>query len=747
MEKALRSLGYVTVGAAAVAGIVYSEEAQAQPSLDRVLSEAHVTEGDRCSVVRVDFNFPVRYVSHFPTDNGNELQIRVRAIERQMDGEMALKRESLRLPSTDLTPIREIDFEGSRPEGPTIQVVFSKKTFFRVGQGADFRSLVIVLSGENASVDCTPVTPLSAMTPGDLITTPPPTPGAPATPTARTDRLELPPATAQTGAGADAVESQVLLDTARTALLDRNFPQAIQLLTKLLQRPEGPLAAEAHELLGIARERNGQLAHAKGEYEDYLRLYPQGAGADRVRQRLSGLLTDATPRPELRSAQRAKEADETEWKLNTSLSQYYMRDDTSRTTDDPVLGKITDDTINQHEILTAVDATLGVRNSDFQAKMRVATTYTNDFREDGQNESSISAAYLEASDAKQRVLGRVGRQTRSTGGIFGRFDGGLLSMRATNKFKLNLAAGYPVESSKDQTFNNNRYFYAASVDIGRIGKWDGDLYYLRQSAYRLVDREAVGAEVRYVGDKASAFGLVDYDVHYKQVNIGLVNANVTLADETTFSVSADYRRAPLLTTTNALQGQIAGSLDELKASYSPEQIEQLANDRTAYSRTATVSASHPFNERVAVNVDATVSNMSSTKESGGVPANPASGNEYYYSAQVVGSSLFTDGDLVIGGLRYADTATSNRYTVDLSARYPVSRDFRVSPRVRVSYRENKNDDGTQTAVRPSVRLNYNVHRNFQLEFEGGGEWQQDEFSGMSTESRGFFLNLGYRLDF
>lgn len=32
-------------------------------------------------------------------------------------------------------------------------------------------------------------------------------------------------------------------------------------------------------MLGLARERNGQLAHAKAEYEEYLREYPNGEGA------------------------------------------------------------------------------------------------------------------------------------------------------------------------------------------------------------------------------------------------------------------------------------------------------------------------------------------------------------------------------------------------------------------------------------------------------------------------------------
>ena len=59
---------------------------------------------------------------------------------------------------------------------------------------------------------------------------------------------------------------QMLAD-ARTAMSAHNYPEAIALLTKLQRQPEFPDRARAQELLGLARERSGQLAHAKAEYE------------------------------------------------------------------------------------------------------------------------------------------------------------------------------------------------------------------------------------------------------------------------------------------------------------------------------------------------------------------------------------------------------------------------------------------------------------------------------------------------
>src|SRR6185312_17012611 len=72
----------------------------------------------------------------------------------------------------------------------------------------------------------------------------------------------------------------------RSAMSARDYPMAIRLLTKLQRQPEFPERARVQELLGLARERSGQLAHAKAEYEEYLRRYPNGEAAERIALRL-----------------------------------------------------------------------------------------------------------------------------------------------------------------------------------------------------------------------------------------------------------------------------------------------------------------------------------------------------------------------------------------------------------------------------------------------------------------------------
>ncbi len=99
------------------------------------------------------------------------------------------------------------------------------------------------------------------------------------------------------------------------------------------------------------------------------------------------------------------------------------------------------------------------------------------------------------------------------------------------------------------------------------------------------------------------------------------------------------------------------------------------------------------------------------------------------------------------GLRYSDLDTSNRYRIDLNTRYPVDRKFRVNPRLRTDYRDNKDNDGSRISVRPSIRLDYYWNREFSLEFDLGGEWSRNKSNGVSDDTIDLFAILGYRVDF
>lgn len=535
-------------------------------------------------------------------------------------------------------------------------------------------------------------------------------------------------------------KEQQLLKEAEKTMIDKDYHRAVQFYTKLTQSTNQSVQQQAQELLGLARERNGQMAHAKAEYEKYLNLYPEGEGAERVKQRLAGLLTArSTPRERLRKAKETTPDDSWNTETYGSFSQFYDRDVTYTQADETV--------INRSSISSDLDFNARIRNDDFDIRTTFIGGLENDFEKDS-NDLHISSLYIDALAKRLNLSTRIGRQSRSSGGVLGRFDGGLLSWRMNDSTAVNLVAGFPVASSTDTDLDTDRPLYGISLDLGTYAQsWDFNAFFISQNVEGITDRQAIGGEVRYFHRSLSFFSLIDYDISYNDLNTVLLTANYTLPSKTSLSMSFDYRNSPILTTSNALQGQSATSIDGLLNTFSEDEIRQLARDRTATSRSYTLGITHPFNQHFQISSDLTISDYSSTPASGGVEAQPGTGNEYFYSMQFVGSSLIREGDIAILGFRYADTNQSYTYSASINSRYPLTRELRINPRAVIDYRTNKDDDGKQWKVRPLLRLEYIWKKRFHLEFEGGGEWSSKQLAGQDDDTKGYFFTVGYRIDF
>jgi hypothetical protein len=178
-----------------------------------------------------------------------------------------------------------------------------------------------------------------------------------------------------------------------------------------------------------------------------------------------------------------------------------------------------------------------------------------------------------------------------------------------------------------------------------------------------------------------------------------------------------------------------------------DQIEMLALDRTATSRSLIFGMTHPFNDKLQISGDVMVAKLSGTTASGGVEATEGTDYEYYYSVQWLGSSLIKEGDLAIIGLRYADTINYNSYAFTLNTRYPVTHAMRLNPRLVIEYRANKNNIGEQLTAKPSLLIDYRLKKRIRLELEAGAEWSTDKLSDQTERSHGYFVIVGYRWDF
>lgn len=531
-----------------------------------------------------------------------------------------------------------------------------------------------------------------------------------------------------------------LMQRAKNDFKKQDYTQAIRYLTAIIAAGDHKYSSEALELLGLSRQRKGQNAHAAAIYEEYLGKYPEGEGAIRVQQRLSGLLTSTqAPREKIHLE------DEKEEKgiMTTygSFSQYYRKDIAEV---DGIDGTIT----NLSQLITFLDLNTTYQTANFDQNFRFSADDTYDFLdEDEKNSFRFIEAFYDLSLSKSGTSGRFGRQALRIGGILKRFDGISAGYQFTPNMRLNALAGYPVDIDNKTSINQHKSFYGFIFETGTfLQNWDMNLFFFDQDIDGLDDRTSTGTEVRYNDRTKSIFGMIDYDLNFNEINILQLNANLLFDRGRTAYMNAFLRKAPVLATSNALIGQTAESIEELQQTLSIEQIYQLARDRTADSATITLGGSQPISEKFQANADITFSKVDGTEASGGVPATPSTGTDYFISAQIVGNNLILKRDTGVLGIRYLDTEQSDTWAFIANTRFSISRNWRINPRLQYDIRTSS-DGRTQNKLRALLRTDYRYLNKVRFDFEIGFDDTSEDINGQSLGNSNLFFMLGYRWDF
>jgi tetratricopeptide (TPR) repeat protein len=534
-----------------------------------------------------------------------------------------------------------------------------------------------------------------------------------------------------------------LMEAARQALAEGRFAEAIRTYTKVLEYPGHRATRDALELLGLARERGGQVAHAKAVYEQYIERYPDGEATDRVRQRLAGLITAREPAPEkLREAKAAPEA--ASWDAFGGMSQFYRR---SAFTDPTGTTRV-----QLSEIATDLDITARRRSGNVDLRTRLTAGYDLDLLADGPgDETRVTSLYLEASRRTGQLSVRAGRQSRSTGGVLGRFDGARLTVGVTPRTAFTLVAGFPVERSTDMSVNTDRHFYGATYALGTFAQaWDMNVFWIAQTVDGTPDREAVGGELRYFRPERSLFTLVDYDILFDTLNTFLFLGTWTRPSGTSLHLTLDERKTPVLTTSNALQGQAVGTIDALLATPLTEaEVRRLALDQTATQRSVNLGLTRPLSKKLQLATDLTLSSRTATNGSTFpvLVAPLPEGDEYALSVTLTGSSLIKTGDIAVVALRYTNNESTDTTALTLNTRYPINGAWRVNPRVGVDFRRNESDGSEQWTTRPGLRMEYRMLKRVRFEVEASGEWSTRHLTADTERTSGYYLSAGYRFDF
>jgi hypothetical protein len=543
-------------------------------------------------------------------------------------------------------------------------------------------------------------------------------------------------------------ERSKILSNARTELDNHQYPEAIDHLSRLVRQPEYPGRAEAQELLGLVRERAGQLAQAKSEYKAYLLRYPQGAAADRVRRRLQALAA-ASIAPRSFESGAARPGG---WSLvgSTALGYQYDKGQT-------ISGGTTTGSTAMNAALVYGDILVRDRGSRYDFTGRVDAGYThNSASTVGGSQDRTTAAYAELTDRSWGLSGRIGRQTLASQGIVGLFDGLSMGYQINPHFSVSAAGGYPAYTSYS-SFSLHQQFETAGIEYSPVLSLVIDAYVFNETEDGFIDRRSLGIQTRFSRPGYTAIALLDYDVYFQQLNSATLIGNFRIGEHWIFGVNLDHRHSPLLEINNALIGQAALDLRSLQATFNLEQLKQLAIDRSSLSDTIVLSVSCALGERWQAMADVAALRLGATPASGGVPATPSTGLDKNANVQLAGSSLLRASDLHIFGVRYDNSPASRSTTLSWDARFPIGGAWRFGPRFSVARIDSPDFGGKQTLYLPEVRADWTSRRQifemiagYQLQRQLAQQQLQnvtDTAQTTSLEQRNLYLSATYRLRF
>jgi hypothetical protein len=551
----------------------------------------------------------------------------------------------------------------------------------------------------------------------------------------------------------DPATLKTMLSQVKSAMAAHDYPTAIRILTKLQRQPEFPERSRAQELLGLARERSGQLAHAKAEYEEYLRRYPKGEAAERVALRLR-ILRAATETAQ-GGAQPGKS--EGRWQFTGGVAQLFRYDGTrvdntnGNAAPGTTITPTTTQTTSDNELFNNVDLLARRRGDQIDWMGRLSTGYAKSFASQNsfgsQNQTQVSIASVEFVDRSLGLLGRFGRQTRNQDGVLGTFDGMFVSYQWRPAWGINFTTGYPVEQTYASVRSDRRFEAVALAYSPPGAHWDASLFAALEQFDGIRDRQATGFEARYLASHGSLVLVVDYDTFYRSLNTASLLGTVQLPYRWNVSFDAERRNSPVLTTRNALIGQPATTLTQLESQgFSQETLFQWARDRTPYTTDYSVTATRPVGQRLQFSATVGASQTSATPGSGGVDAQPPTGTEVVYQAQLYGSSLWRSGDFSVASISYANTQTGKVDTASITTRFPIAGAWRLGPRLTVDRRVLATDGSTEITYIPAALVDYQRGLKL-LQFEVGGELGKRAAALETQSTKRYYVSLSYRIGF
>jgi hypothetical protein len=746
-------------------GVVLSISSAYAAVIDRIDVEPRDNEAD----IVVRFSNKIIYMRHGPQQEGKILRIFFNLTDPTAI-ESDLMQETFRAPQTEGMPTVTFVY----PELINgMLVTFSEKTRYQVRPGSDERSLVITVPLRKPVETSKPVG-LPAVVP-----VPVPVPALVPLPVVPGKDAAVPvpeaiPAIRSPALTADAATERAnsLIDEARRALAKTDPAAAIGYLNDLLRLPANSQTEAAQALIGEAREKNGEFVKAKAEYELYLKLFPSGPNAVAIRKRLADLPKDEA---RLRAAPRPlpKEAGPSEWLFFSSISSYYYTGNTQIETLTPpppgqiVAGRETLSLVDQRSLITSVNLNARRRDAFSDTRIVFRDTDNNNYLNPSRSYNRLYSAYVDHSDRKIGYYVRGGRQNPNGLGVLERFDGVQAGYNLNSDWRGNAVYGDAVEFGSPF----KKTFFGGSIDfLPQTGRPGASVYMVDQTLDGHPNRRAVGAEVRYFDGRYSGFGLLDYDVLFKGLNIALLQGNYLSPSGTNYYVVADHRRAPSYGLPNALPAGLGLTLGQMISLQGVDVVREQAAAMTALSDMYSIGFTYPYSENWQLGADYRVSAISSTQPVKAVvplaaigiclgtidPVNDTcvidttaqngSGWGQVVTLQAIGTNLFVSSAVGVGNASYIATPTYTGWMGGLSYMLPFFENWRLDTNLRY-YTQNGDTGEALKRFSPSLKLSYQWRNSLFVEGEVGMENSTTKGPLRDDKTNRQYMYLGLRWDY
>ncbi|OIP17660.1 MAG: hypothetical protein AUK51_06995 [Comamonadaceae bacterium CG2_30_59_20] len=681
---------------------IFAVSAQAQ-----VMDELEIRQDGNNAIVEIRFVTPIQYSRALIARSGDQVQVFYRVLPRRET--ISLDASERRLPGGGEIPsfiVRDVSAADALPTSVNRKLVVRLGAFakFRVRAGRTNRSIELVLTGLGGSV---PAAVAASVKTRPAIAT--------------VDTTVTP--TSQANADVEA-QAAALLATAQSAYDGGNYDAATTSLNQLLNLPPNQSSRRAQELAGLARLNAGDKARAAAEFDVFLKLYPQGADSDRVRQLLTSL-----PAPGQSAQEPVKEAAAATSVTTGSVSMFYYGGASDTRTQEfqdsplgglPILQSETNlSATDQKQLQTNVDLNWRYRDTEKDMRFVFRDALTRDYLK-GTDKNRLNALYF---DYRSLTLGgnvRVGRQSPTGGGVMSRFDGVQAGYAFQPKWKVNAVVGKPT----DDLLDTRRMFYGVSVDAEALTKsLSGSLYLIENRIDGTTDRRGLGTELRYFSGPVSVSGQFDYDTVLRAVNIAAVQGNWQFTEATAVNAMLDRRITPMVALGNVLFFQDptlsqAKRIDELLGVTPIETLQDQAKAITAYQNQFRVGGTHTLSTNWQTGADFSLTSIDAVKPVASLsyPGQAATGNLWGVSAQLIGTNLYSARDThvfnvsLLGGPSYHGTLLSYNNLSSLGDKWQLEPSLKY-------YTQSSPDGGANDIWTLGLRATYRVRNQLSLESE------------------------------